>query len=43
MDIQIGDAYKTAKSGFVGIVTDIVQRNGRTVVELNSGERYSTI
>ncbi len=42
MAIAIGDTYTTAKSGFVGTVTDIIQRNGRTVVELN-GERYSTI
>ena len=42
-DISIGDSYTTAKSGYVGIVTDLIERNGRVVVELDSGARYSTL
>jgi hypothetical protein len=42
MTINIGDTFTTAKSGYTGIVTDIIQRNGRTVLELD-GSRYTTL
>ena len=42
MTINIGDTFTTAKSGYTGIVTDIIQRNGRTVIELD-GSRYTTL
>jgi hypothetical protein len=41
--LSIGDTYKTTQSGYVGIITDIIPRNGRVVIELDSGARYSTL
>lgn len=40
--MNIGDTYTTSKSGYTGVITDIIERNGRTVVELDN-ERYSTV
>lgn len=42
MTITVGDTYTTAKSKYTGTVTDIIERNGRWVLELD-GERYTTI
>lgn len=40
--MAIGDTYTTAKSGYTGTITDIIERNGRTVIELD-GKRFTTI
>ena len=40
--MEIGQIYRTAKSGYVGTITDIIFRNGRYVLELD-GERYTTV
>lgn len=42
MTIEIGSSFTTRKSGYTGIVTDIIERNGRTVLELD-GQRYTTL
>lgn len=42
MTITVGDTFTTRKSGYTGIVTDIIERNGRVVLELD-GERYTTL
>ena len=39
---SIGDTYTTAKSGYTGKITDIIERNGRIVFELDS-QRYTTL
>ena len=39
---SVGDMYTTAKSGYTGVITDIIERNGRIVFELDS-ERYTTL
>jgi len=39
---NVGDMYTTAKSGYTGVITDIIERNGRIVFELDS-ERYTTL
>jgi hypothetical protein len=39
---SIGDLYTTAKSGYTGHITDIIHRNGRIVLELDS-QRYTTL
>ena len=33
--MEIGQTYTTAKSGYTGTITDIIFRNGRTVLELD--------
>jgi hypothetical protein len=42
--INIGDTFTTQKSGYTGIVTDIISpaENGHTVLELD-GMRYTTL
>ena len=40
---SIGDIYTTAKSGYTGTITDIIERNGRIVFEMDSGKRYTTL
>ena len=43
MKVEIGQAFTTQKSGYTGIVTDIIPMNGNTVVELDNGDRYTTL
>jgi hypothetical protein len=40
---HIGDTYTTAKSGYTGQITDIIHRNGRIVLEMDSGLHYTTL
>lgn len=40
--LTVGDTYTTAKSGYTGTITDIIERNGRVVLELD-GERFTTV
>jgi len=39
---NLGDTFTTSKSGYVGGITDVIERNGRTVLELD-GSRYTTV
>ena len=45
MKVEIGQAFTTQKSGYTGIVTDIISpaENGHTVIELDDGARYTTL
>ena len=43
--LTIGDTFTTRKSGYVGVITDIIDPadNGHTVLELDNGMRYTTL
>jgi hypothetical protein len=40
--IAVGETFTTNKSGYVGVITDVIERNGRTVLELD-GSRFTTV
>ena len=43
--LTIGDTFTTMKSGYVGVITNIIDPadNGHTVLELDNGMRYTTL
>jgi hypothetical protein len=43
--LTIGETFTTRKSGYVGVITDIIDPadNGHTVLELDNGMRYTTL
>ena len=43
--MQIGDTYTTSKSHITGTIEEIIERNGQTVLLLDTpeGERYTTV
>ena len=45
MKVEIGQQFTTLKSGYTGVVTDIISpaENGHTVLELDNGARYTTL
>jgi hypothetical protein len=45
MTLTIGDTYTTSKSHITGTIAEIIERNGQTVLLLDTpaGERYTTV
>lgn len=43
--MQIGDTYTTSKSMVTGTIQEIIERNGQTVLLLDTpaGERFTTV
>ena len=43
--LMIGDTYTTSKSHVTGTIAEIIERNGQTVLLLDTpaGERYTTV
>ena len=43
--LTIGDTYTTSKSHITGTIAEIIERNGQTVLLLETpeGERYTTV
>jgi len=43
--LTIGDTYTTSKSQVTGTIAEIIERNGQTVLLLDTpeGERYTTV
>lgn len=45
MILTVGDSYTTSKSHVTGTIQEIIERNGQTVLLLDTpeGERYTTV
>lgn len=45
MILTVGDTYTTSKSKVTGTIAEIIERNGQTVLLLdtNEGQRFTTV
>lgn len=45
MILTVGDSYTTSKSNVTGTIEEIIERNGQTVLLLDTadGHRYTTV